>query len=50
MILDILFMSEFNTDQRIMKEALSIIPVVLFTKIDYNKITDQEIVNKVSVN
>ncbi|CAG8643206.1 22383_t:CDS:10 [Rhizophagus irregularis] len=46
MILDILFMPEFNTDQRIMKEALSIIPVVLFTKIDYNKITDQEIVNK----
>ncbi|RIA87613.1 armadillo-type protein [Glomus cerebriforme] len=45
-ILDILFMPEYNTDQRIMKEALSIIPVVLFTKIDYNKINDQEIVNK----
>jgi len=41
-------MPEYNADQRIMKEALSIIPVALFTKIEYNKINDEETVNKVS--
>ncbi|CAG8736265.1 17543_t:CDS:2, partial [Funneliformis caledonium] len=45
-ILDILFMPEYNADQRIMKEAFTIIPVVLFTKIENNSIHDVEIVNK----
>jgi hypothetical protein len=40
-------MPEYNADQRSMKEALSIIPVALFTKIEYNKINDEETVNKV---
>ncbi|CAJ0831553.1 17217_t:CDS:10, partial [Entrophospora sp. SA101] len=45
-IISILFNPDYNTDQRILKTALGIIPIAIFTKITNDQITDELTVNK----
>ncbi|RHZ52794.1 hypothetical protein Glove_457g48 [Diversispora epigaea] len=45
-ILDILFIPNYNSDQRILKAGLSVIPIILFSKIINNQITDPDDINK----
>ncbi|CAG8449693.1 1905_t:CDS:10 [Diversispora eburnea] len=45
-ILDILFIPNYNSDQRILKAGLSVIPIILFSKIINNQITDPDNINK----
>ncbi|CAJ0844341.1 3385_t:CDS:10, partial [Entrophospora sp. SA101] len=40
-IISILFNPDYNTDQRILKTALGIIPIAIFTKITNDQITDE---------